>query len=305
MSGLLSLKTVFASRRKNKTYILPNKFGLAFLATVLILLAMAIGSANNLIYLFTFFLASTAFTGMILTNRNLTNVKFDEAQAEDLFANEINEIQLGFSLHNPRVWSVELFFGVKGSPGIKLKSIEHDRTFISLPWRPLQRGQQRGPAVKVESTFPFSMFFAWKTLQVEKTFLVYPERKGSLPLPLDLSQGLQQGETGLFLEHKVYSPGDAVRRVDWRASARSQDLLIKKFEQNNSQTLHLDWDQVQGVVGFEERISQLAAWVDEAEKHGLMYSLSLGVIKIPVARGREHRRFCLSKLAELQERDLR
>ena len=40
-----------------------------------------------------------------------------------------------------------------------------------------------------------------------------------------------------FSEHRVYTPGDDIRHIDWKVSARTRDLLIKKFEEERELTV--------------------------------------------------------------------
>ncbi|GAB4581305.1 MAG: DUF58 domain-containing protein [Anaerolineales bacterium] len=42
-----------------------------------------------------------------------------------------------------------------------------------------------------------------------------------------------------FLEHRPYTPGDDVRFVDWKASARSEHIYLKQGEQPQETTVHL------------------------------------------------------------------
>jgi uncharacterized protein (DUF58 family) len=42
-----------------------------------------------------------------------------------------------------------------------------------------------------------------------------------------------------FSEHRVYYHGDDVRHIDWKVSARSRDLLVKKFEEERELTVFL------------------------------------------------------------------
>lgn len=45
-----------------------------------------------------------------------------------------------------------------------------------------------------------------------------------------------------FLEHRPYTPGDDVRFVDWKASARSEHIYLKQGEQPQETTVHLVLD---------------------------------------------------------------
>lgn len=42
-----------------------------------------------------------------------------------------------------------------------------------------------------------------------------------------------------FSEHRLYVPGDDVRHIDWKVSARTRDPLIKKFEEERELTVFL------------------------------------------------------------------
>jgi len=42
-----------------------------------------------------------------------------------------------------------------------------------------------------------------------------------------------------FSEHRLYQPGDDVRYMDWKASARSKESLIKKFEEEREMQVFL------------------------------------------------------------------
>ncbi|MCC7440638.1 MAG: DUF58 domain-containing protein [Bdellovibrionales bacterium] len=42
-----------------------------------------------------------------------------------------------------------------------------------------------------------------------------------------------------FSEHRVYNPGDDIRHIDWKVSARSRDLLVKKYEEERELTVFL------------------------------------------------------------------
>lgn len=42
-----------------------------------------------------------------------------------------------------------------------------------------------------------------------------------------------------FSEHRLYVPGDDVRHIDWKVSARTRDLLVKKFEEERELSVFL------------------------------------------------------------------
>ena len=49
-----------------------------------------------------------------------------------------------------------------------------------------------------------------------------------------LHRSRRQGESAEFAEHKVYAPGDEVRRIDWKAYGKLDRYYVKRFEEETS-----------------------------------------------------------------------
>jgi len=64
-----------------------------------------------------------------------------------------------------------------------------------------------------------------------------------------LHQSPMLGMSVDFAEHRVYMPGDDVRRIDWRLFARTDRLYVKEFEADTNANLHLLLD-VSGSMDF-------------------------------------------------------
>jgi uncharacterized protein (DUF58 family) len=58
-----------------------------------------------------------------------------------------------------------------------------------------------------------------------------------------------KGQGVQFSEHRVYQPGDDVRHIDWKVSARSREPLLKKYEEERELTVFLAVD-VSGSESF-------------------------------------------------------
>lgn len=48
-----------------------------------------------------------------------------------------------------------------------------------------------------------------------------------------------KGQGMQFSEHRVYVPGDDIRHIDWKVSARTREPMIKKFEEERELTVFL------------------------------------------------------------------
>lgn len=52
-----------------------------------------------------------------------------------------------------------------------------------------------------------------------------------------------RGASVVFVEHREYRPGDDLRLLDWRAAARTDRLVLKRFEQETQLKAHLVLDR--------------------------------------------------------------
>ncbi|HXH03145.1 MAG TPA: DUF58 domain-containing protein, partial [Candidatus Competibacteraceae bacterium] len=136
----------------------------------------------------------------------------------------------------------------------------------------------------------------------ETRCLVYPAPAGSRPLP---RTGTQTGRPGAdeqgdgsedFAGLRPYVAGDSPRRVAWRASAGSDELLVKCFSGQARPELWLDFEAL-APLPVEERLSQLCQWLLLAEQQGLDYGLRLPGRTFPPAQGEQQRHRCLEALA--------
>ncbi len=108
-----------------------------------------------------------------------------------------------------------------------------------------------------------------------------------------------KGQGVQFSEHRVYQPGDDVRHIDWKVSARSREPLIKKYEEERELTVFLVVD-VSGSKNFgsssklkSEIAAEIAgmlayAAVHTGDKVGVM--LFGGAVEkiIPPRKGKQH-----------------
>lgn len=64
------------------------------------------------------------------------------------------------------------------------------------------------------------------------------------------------GGSGLiFKDHRIYAPGDDIRRIDWKVFARTDDLYVKNFEEDRNLTVHIVIDY-SGSMNFGKKIKK-------------------------------------------------
>jgi uncharacterized protein (DUF58 family) len=62
-----------------------------------------------------------------------------------------------------------------------------------------------------------------------------------------MNQGEQKshssGQGMIFKDHKEYIPGDDIRKIDWKAYARTKDFYVKRFEEERRLNIHILLDR--------------------------------------------------------------
>ena len=145
------------------------------------------------------------------------------------------------------------------------------------------------------------LFVAWTWIELNMRCTVYP--KPALRAAMPVSETPEDGDSdhhGAGLEEydglRKYQTGDSLRRVSWKATARSDVMHTKEFTGGQPQLLWIDW-QAQAASGLEAKLSRMARLVIDAEAGSGLYGLRLPGVEIRPDRGGRHYHRCLSALA--------
>jgi len=116
-----------------------------------------------------------------------------------------------------------------------------------------------------------------------------------------LHRSPHHGQSVEFAEHKEYTPGDDVRRIDWKAYGKFDKYYVKQFEQETNLRCYLvvdasgsmGWRGAQGRLTKLEYASSLAAslaylLVRQADAAGLVLCGDQVVKAIPPAASASH-----------------
>lgn len=288
---------------RKKIYILPTRHGLAFAGVLVVMLAGSINYNNSLAYGLTFLLTSLALVSMLHSYRNLAGLSISARPANDVFSG--NPAYFRISINNPGTLARQ---GVvlrenrhSDEPVVAVDLPAHSRPLATLAVATRGRGRQFLDTVTIASRAPFGIFRAWSPVPLRASVLVYPTPAGSQPLPQ--RQSLRQRDQGRggqgredFSALREYRPGDPSKRIHWKLAARGDALPVKLFDGASSGDLFLRECEVLA-AGREARLSQLCAWILEAQSRGLEYGLELGGQRINPGAGPNHRRECLRCLA--------
>jgi uncharacterized protein (DUF58 family) len=287
---------------RRRIYVLPTRQGLAFGGVLVVLLAGGMNYNNALAYLLTFLLASLALVSLLHTYRNLAGLRVSARPAAAVFAGgtahfPVRVDNTGGAERDGVVLSERRAAGA-AVLHLALGADSHAEALLPVPAP--RRGWRGLDQVTVASRAPFGIFRAWSPVAVHVRAVVYPAPAGPLPLPASRAESRDDhghGGSGRddFAGLREYRRGDPTRHIHWKAAARSAALPLKLFDGASAAETVLRFDDAEGDT--EQRLSQLTAWVLEAESRGLRYGLSLPDGHLAPDSGPGHQDACLERLA--------
>jgi uncharacterized protein (DUF58 family) len=279
-------------------YVMPTKFGVWF---GLLLATTAIGGLNfnnNMALLLGFLLAAIAQLTTLLAYRNLVGLTLSSVHANPVFTDQAAHFRI--YLKNPEArfrFAIQLTsnddtdtgdIGPQESAAFVLDQIAHER------------GWQEMQPFRIENRYPLGLFRAWSVIIPKARCLVYPSPDPSPPPLPRTARGdegtAQAGEGDHFHGLREYQPGDPLRRVAWRTSARHGRLYSRVMETPREEACELNW-YLMGGQNVEAKLSILSAWILNAERRQIPYSLELPTDALPAGLGADHRDACLKILA--------
>jgi uncharacterized protein (DUF58 family) len=289
---------------------------IAFAGLLFVLGAMwyAASSQNNAaLYLLLFALAAVFLVSIPHTLINLGGVTITLESVQPAF--EGQEVSLPVEIVNGsraarRGIELALWGSMRGRQRIDcIPARKGARVTLRFPVR--QRGEHKVGTLCLMSTYPLGFIRFLKKFASSQSYIVYPKPAGDVRLPSSFADrrvarrplpDFKEGDD--FAGVRAYAPGESQRHIDWKAVARGQPLMTKQFTAEAESTLHLDFSALP-LANVEEKLSQLALWVIEAERARRPYGLRLPGTEIPPGIGQSHFHQCLRALSLFQGRYLK
>lgn len=286
---------------QRRVYVLPSRAGLAYAASLGLMLVGAINYNLSLGYALIFLLAGLGLVTLLHTFRNLVQIEISPGRVEAVFAGE--SANFGLQLRNRRKSGrFALRVNLEGGEAVSTDLAANATTAISLPLPARQRGWLRPGRVTLQTHYPLCLVRAWSYVEPDMRCLVYPRPEASPPpLPLTASGESGGARSGKGSEDfsglRTHQPADSPRHVAWKAVAREQPLLTKLFTGASTVEVWLDWNALPPGLEGEARLSRLARWLIDAHAQGLSYGLRLPGKEIPIDQGARQFQNCLEALA--------
>lgn len=255
-------------RRNRKTRRRLTRPGQVFVICALLALLASWNSGINLYYLIFGAIASFLVFSFVLSRRSLMKL---EVSREAPYAVNRNE-PFGVLV---RVKNLRNFLPVAS---IRLEhATEPGKTIGYIlaipPARTAQvrstqiferRGLRKLPPLDLVTAFPFGLVEARRRVPAKTEVLVYPRVRAARTALIDQLRGtgelpkVAQGPGDEFFSLREYVPGDDLRYISWRASARTGTLYVKELEQQTSRFVIIAFDSRlnASVENFSDRFEE-------------------------------------------------
>jgi uncharacterized protein (DUF58 family) len=274
------------------------------------LLVAGLNTGNNLFYLFFTLLAAGELVGFLAAGMALRRATIEVATPARGTAGA--PMRATLRLVNGSRWlplpSLTFRLRPGGSEEVEVA------TPVVLPGRsgssvfrltPRERGRLRFEAVDLRTDYPFGLSQRRAALPAwEARTLVLPcavaggMDRSRQPAEEASSSRHLAGFGEEVIEAREYRPGDDARRIDWKATARTERLILRdrRGEAPASIEVLLDRSGAPGAA-FELRVSQAAGAVSTAIARGLRVAFRSDECEFPPRGGALQRRRILDYLA--------
>ena len=254
--------------------------GKFLLGMTLALFLAAVNTGNNLLYLMVSLLISSYLLSLPLSRAVLRGIRVDVKLPSDIWAGERFFITLKIINNNRHLSSQPIFLRWCG-----------DFQLVAIPFIPDippgesvslkvehafdRRGCYHLSHIEIRGFYPFGLMARRERLVTPMEMVVYPpierltERAVGKSLEEGLMESMMKGWGHSLHSLREYLPGDEVRFLHWKASAKLSRLMVKEFAREDERRVALILDtspgdrEENGVdIEFEKCVSLAAslAW---------------------------------------------
>ncbi len=290
-----------------------------FLLTFLIMVA-ATTSGHNLLYLLVCVFLGVFIVMGNMAVMNLRSLHVTRELPEEIYAETPHLVEIRVS--NPREIMDSFSLKIREIPN-REGSVEGE-VFLPLVekgkesskeyrLRVSRRGWHELHGMEIQTRFPFGFWERSRTFLSPQTLLAFPrvfhswsEARATLQLDGEFS-GRRLGKGDELLNFRNYEPGDPIRWIHWKNTAKTDRLTVALFHHPENRqaivslrTRYSKWDG----DTFDEHVEEAISWSATAVHRLLEKGVAVGyrdeVAQIPPSSGESHKRRILTHLALLE-----
>lgn len=290
-----------------------------FLIVFLLVMAAAFNTGENLLYLVSAGVLSFLLSAWVLSTFPLMGLKMRRDVPASVYRLEPFTVLVRIESHR-RFFPGESLRIEEGSKAVTAKAyVAHipagGSVTVRLEEMLPKRGVHSVAPLALSSGFPLGLFRRRRVFTDPETITVYPrvvslhksvvdqvDDSGSTARPLNM-----QGDE--FFALREYIPGDDIRYICWRVSARVGELMVRQLEPSMARSVVIVFD-TRGVPDTEELEEQFEEAVDLTASLAMMfldrqYAVSVitpdGIVELGI--GNSHAKAILEMLARVEPAD--
>ena len=241
--------------------------GLIFYVTMV--LAFYASPYSNLFFLLLAFLTVLGLGGLLATRGNLRGVSVESLELRPTPTEAEVEVATRLRAHGAARFQIEVHLCLEGDRRVSGRvDVLDGVAALTLKGAPLPRGCHGVERAYLESSHPFGLLRATRSLEAPRELVVYPS-------PGNLMDGRSASEA---LDHLLgrsdpgagdlqpsglrdHREGDGVRGIHWRASARRDRLVVQEWEGGRGRGLEVSLDRRCSSAELEEALVTISGLV--------------------------------------------
>lgn len=309
-----------------------TKVGILYLLAVFALSAVILRTSNNLLYLILATMISAFAVSSIVARNSLKHLSMSIRLPARVFAGDRVPVKIlirngknlfpSFSVRveDPgrsarsvprlkKIWNRKRDGGADNSAGITgefhpaayfpVLAADAETTRIAVHAFP-RRGRFAPDTFRLSTRFPFGLFVHTERVPMDGEILVYPAVKNisshyqRLPFLPGLLESAGKGDGGDLFSIRPYRDGESARVIDWKATAKTRELMSREFVREEEPHLLLILDtQVEEQEReryrkpFEEAVSLCASLTAYFIGRGAFVELLTPESHVPAGSGQD------------------
>lgn len=320
-AGVVAVKAVphLARRVLRERWSIEYEFtreGAIYLGMTALIAIAAVNTGNNLLFMILAILLAGMLVSGVLSKAVLSGLSMELALPEHVFAGEparavmtiqnTKRIIPSYSLTitagrrrrrkmaagtssadlDQRILAVPVY-----APFVPARGLVREEVELCFP----RRGRYEDDSFEVSSKFPFSILRRKRIIPAKRQILVLPPVKAGLESAAALPdmqgevEGLEQGHGADLYGLREYQAGDPAKHVDWKATAKTQKLMVRQFAREEERRQAIFFDPVVEELTeyargrFERAVERCAHLAWQASEEGSLLQFTGGTLKTPLA----------------------
>lgn len=291
---------------RRRIYLLPNKSGIIFLVTCIVMMGFGLNYENNLVLFLAIFALSVLITSLYYSYENMRGLSITYREPQNnIHAGESIYIPLYVRNADDNHVTREMHILTGMGPDIFIDSAVSGQTTqltCSCPWR----GYFDIPVIRIESTYPLGLIRAFSYCTFSDMILIYPKiisceymlqkETGTAAVKTESHRSTNTRGNDEISGLKKYTPGDPINLIAWKQLALGRGLMVKDFSADDAMDMFLNENSIKS-RDTEEQISMLTYAVLDLSRRNIRFGFRFREIFISPDSGPEHRQRILRELA--------